>query len=335
MSYCYHPLKAIDFGVADLETGKHSIKVVKGEYSADEVCKFPGAKFIPLPCGRCIGCRLKYSRDWADRCMLESTYYKNNIFLTLTYDDSHLPECLEGSPVHPLSKRDIQLFIKRLRKEFPDEHIRYFACGEYGSKSMRPHYHLLLFNINLTDLEFHHRDIKSNNLYYVSDTISRCWYPECERDLPSSKRSTNGFHLISDVTWETCAYTARYIMKKQKGRNSSIYDDYNFPPEFTLMSRKPGIGNNFYQDHNDIVVKPFYLPTKSGHREIKSNRYFDKLFDIDYPNDLEFIKEDRLKIAQKNEALKSNVTSLSYSERLAAEEANKIASTKILKRKEV
>lgn len=335
MSHCYHPLKAIDFGIADPDTGKHSIKVLKGEYSADEVCSVPGAKFIPLPCGRCIGCRLKYSRDWADRCMLESLQYKNNIFLTLTYDDNHIPECQEGSPIHPLKKRDLQLFIKRLRKEFPNDRIRYFACGEYGSNSMRPHYHLLVFNIPLGDLVFHHRDINNGNLYYTSPTIDRCWYPESDSNLPPDKRSINGFHLISDVTWDTCAYTARYIMKKQKGKNADIYEKYNFPPEFTIMSRKPGIAADFYNEHNDIVINPYYLPTKDGHKTIRSNRYFDKLFDIEYPNDLEFIKEERIRIAKANEDMKANLTSLSYRERLIAEEENKIASTKILKRKEL
>ena len=100
---CYHPLKAIDYGIADPSTGKHSIRILKGIYDPSETpVGYPDVKYIPIPCGRCIGCRLKYSRDWADRCMLEAQYHEHNVFLTLTYDDSHLPECQEGSPVHPL-----------------------------------------------------------------------------------------------------------------------------------------------------------------------------------------------------------------------------------------
>ena len=331
---CYHPLVGVRSLTPNPDTGKFPVRIFKTEYKPELKQEY-GDNYILIPCGRCIGCRLKYSREWADRCMLEASYYKHNWFLTLTYDDNHLPECHNGSPVHPLVKRDLQLFIKRLRKEFPNDHIRYFACGEYGSKSMRPHYHVLLFNCPLQDLTIHKRDFNNGFIYYISDTISRCWYPESDNELPRESRSSLGFHLLTELTWDTCAYTARYVMKKQKGKNSSVYEEYNYPPEFTLMSRKPGIGRQFYEDHNDIVIKDYYIPTRNGAKLVKSNRYFDRCFDIDYPNDLEFIKEDRLRIAEKNEFLKSNVTSLSYQERLLSEEKNKEAVTKILKRKEL
>lgn len=332
---CYHPMRAIKtFNPEHLfnqDVPEFTYRVLKGSYDPDEECKVPNSKYIPLPCGRCIGCRLDYSRTWADRCMLEASYHTDNIFLTLTYNDECLPKPLEGSKIHPLVKRDVQLFIKRLRR-VTGQKIRYFAAGEY-SPAMRPHYHLIIFGLRLEDLKIHHKDMQNGFTYYVSPTIDHCWYPEEDDKKMAADRRISGFHIISNVSWDTCAYTARYVMKKQKGKGSEIYEKYNFPPEFTLMSRRPGIANQFYVDHNDIVVKDFYMPTSKGFKKIKSNKYFDKLFDVDYPSDLEFIKEDRQRIAEANAKMKNNLTSLSYQEQLLSDEINKEAAIKVLKRK--
>ena len=146
---CYHPLRAVILGYR--EDGKKILKILpKSDFKYEN----PDYEYISIPCGHCIGCRLKYSRIWADRCMVEASYHEDNVFLTLTYDNDHLPKPLDYitdtgerkvSPVNPLEKRELQLFIKRLRKKFPEQRIRYFACGEYGGKTMRPHYHLILF----------------------------------------------------------------------------------------------------------------------------------------------------------------------------------------------
>ena len=77
-----------------------------------------------LPCGQCIGCRIDYSRTWAIRCLHESKLHDENSFLTLTYDDDHLPSDLS------LDKTHFQKFMKRLRSRFPDRVIRYYHCGE-------------------------------------------------------------------------------------------------------------------------------------------------------------------------------------------------------------
>lgn len=322
---CYHPLRAVVLGI-NKDTGKRKIKVIK---NSDFSYENENVEYITIPCGHCIGCRLKYSRIWADRCMAESLYHENNVFLTLTYDDTHLPRPLDMisengekklSPVSPLVKRDLQLFIKRLRKRFPDQKIRYFACGEYGSKSMRPHYHLILFGLSLSDLELLYRN-DSSYQYFTSSIISSLW--------------TYGFHIITSVNWETCAYVARYIMKKQYGQGANIYEEYNFPREFTLMSRKPGIGREYFEDHKlDLYSdnKQCFIPTDKGHREIKSNRYYDSLYDIEYPDHYEVIRDERLEIAKKNDLLKSNLTSLSFLDRLHSEEVNANERIKSLKR---
>ena len=151
--------------------------------------------------------------------MVEAEYHDDNIFLTLTYDNDNLPAPLENSPINPLVKRDLQLFIKRLRKRFPDQRIRYFACGEYGGASMRPHYHLILFGLKLDDLKLLYKN-DDQFRYYTSDSIHSCW--------------NYGYHIITSVNWETCAYVARYIVKKQYGAGASLYDLHRIADQYQV-----------------------------------------------------------------------------------------------------
>lgn len=325
---CFSPLRAVVLGYKN--DGKKIIKVLP---NSDFTNYSDGYQYISLPCGHCIGCRLKYSKVWADRCMAESRYHDSNLFLTLTYNDDHLPvphELEDGSlsPVHPLVKRDVQLFIKRLRRKLPDQKIRYFLCGEYGSKSMRPHYHLILFGLFLDDLDLLYTSDDQFS-YFTSKTIEKLWY--CESDPDTSA----GFHIITSVNWATCAYVARYIMKKQYGDGASVYDDYSFPKEFTLMSRKPGIGRDFYEDHKlDIYssVDGVQISTPDGHHQIKSNKYYDRLYDIEYPDHFACISDDRMDRLLIRDYLKSNLTDNFYTDILSSEEVNLDHKIKCLKR---
>lgn len=108
--------------------------------------------FVEVPCGKCLECRIQYARVWADRCVLEAKKYKYNYFVTLTYDDHFLPDR------NSLDPKDLQLFIKRLRKhyskKYPGIKIRFLASGEYGDISWRPHYHIILFNCPIDDLSY-------------------------------------------------------------------------------------------------------------------------------------------------------------------------------------
>ena len=107
---------------------------------------------IQVPCGKCLECRIQYARSWADRCVLEAKQYKYNYFVTLTYDDAFLPNR------NSLCPKDLQLFIKRLRKhyskKYPGVKVRFLASGEYGDLSWRPHYHIILFNCPIDDLTY-------------------------------------------------------------------------------------------------------------------------------------------------------------------------------------
>ena len=180
-----------------------------------------------VPCGKCVGCRLDYSREWANRMIIELNDNDKAIFVTLTYNNNNLPLSEFGSPT--LSVRDVQLFFKRLRKHFTGVRIRYYIAGEYGSKTFRPHYHAIIYGIGLdsfSDLRmFGYNELK--DAYFTSSTLETIW--------------SHGFVMLSGVTYKTCAYVARYVTKKQ-GFNDDFIVESGALPSFNLSSRRPGIG---------------------------------------------------------------------------------------------
>lgn len=180
---CYSPLPAFKGPVK--ENGKISIL-----WKAPE-----GTEKLDLPCGKCVGCRLNRSRQWAIRCMHEASLYDKNCFITLTYDDEHLPKN------RGLDVSHFQNFMKRLRKEY-GQGIRFFHAGEYGSKTRRPHYHALLFNHDFVDKSL--IAVRNDHRLYVSPSLQRLW--------------PFGYSSVGDVTFESAAYVARYSLKKKQER---------------------------------------------------------------------------------------------------------------------
>ena len=164
---CYHPIPAWRLsGERDPTTGKWPIT-----FDATK-----GNPLLPvsIPCGKCVGCLMARSRQWAVRCVLEASLWTKNCFITLTYAPEHLPE--NGS----LVKEHFTLFMKRLRKKY-GEGIRFFQCGEYGSKGDRPHYHACLFNFDFPDKQIWKRS-ESGALLYRSSSLEKLWPFESERD---------------------------------------------------------------------------------------------------------------------------------------------------------
>lgn len=338
---CYHPLKAFPIGLTD--KGKTKYKICP--YAVDHVEIYRDGRVIPcscherssyaercirdfveIPCGKCIGCRLEYSRQWANRCMLEMEYHKSAYFVTLTYNDEHVPRVYYPDPdtgeamkALSLRKRDLQLFMKRLRKSFPQCHIRFFAAGEYGSGTFRPHYHLILFGLELDDLQLY-KTSPQGFRYYNSPSLQRCWSvfddDRCVSPL--------GFAVVADVSWETCAYTARYVMKKLKGPEAQFYNDHNLEPPFTVMSRKPGIARLWYDDHPDCMEQAYInISTPTGGKKFRPPRYYDYLYDLDDPCAAKQRKENSRAMADYAKALKMAQTSLTYEEQLEVEERKK------------
>ena len=284
---CYHPLKGFvtgqltDKGKKEIFISSHDVdtipyeKVVKKfghDYKYDPAyMRLLGNSMvfynsIEIPCGHCIGCRLDYSLDWAMRVICEASQFDFNYFVTLTYDDSHLPK--DGK----VSKRDLQLFNKKLRNKFGDG-VRFFGCGEYGSKYLRPHYHVIYFNLPLNDLVPFGKNREGDN-YFVSQELSDLW--------------NKGFVLVADVSLRSAAYVARYSMKGLKNTLSG------YEP-FLLMSRRPGIGSNFVQTKIFDIYSTdhVYLKFDENKKSLKPNRYFDSQLEKKFPDLLEQWKEIR------------------------------------------
>ena len=184
-------------------------------------------KYTTIPCGNCIGCRLDYSREWANRGYLEAKCWDQNWFVTLTYDEDHitiLEETMddegitftnEGDWNGTLVPKDLTAFMKSLRqimkREYQEDGIRFMACGEYGETGERPHYHIILFNCNLPMESFYNPRLINNETYFQNKIIERAW-------------GNKGISNISEASWNNIAYTARYITKKINGKGSgSLY----------------------------------------------------------------------------------------------------------------
>lgn len=331
----------VPYKIGEIDGKKHlDWQLLKSFTKGDNFEKFKercekgetGYKIIQIPCGKCIGCRLSYSRQWANRCLLEAQNWKDNQFITLTYATENLSfskekqvdiETGEIFNLPTLVPEDLTKFMKDLRRfykyHYNHENIRFYACGEYGEKYNRPHFHLIVFNLPIDDKEYLFTTNQKNNVY-TSDTISKIW--------------GKGLVSIGDVTWDSAAYVARYVMKKLKGRESENYKKMGIVPEFVRMSRKEGIAKAYYEQHkNEIYENDEIILSKKDKTEIiKPCSYYDKMFDIENHELMEKIKARRAEIAQEAMKLQLEKTSLNKEEYLEVKERNKMAQIKTLKR---
>ena len=171
-----------------------------------------------IPCGKCAGCQIDKANDWATRAILEAKEHKNNAFITLTYANDKLPKN------RSLCKTDLQKFFKRFRKK--GYKIRYFACGEYGPRTLRPHYHAIIYNWWPQDAKTHTKNITEDTLF-TSKELEKIW--------------GKGFCIVGRVTYETAAYVARYVYKKAFGQNKDWNTKHGRQAEFILTSRRPAL----------------------------------------------------------------------------------------------
>lgn len=196
---CYHPLRGFRARSGTVTLGKET----------------PDSEPLAIPCGGCLGCRTDRARGWALRCHLEMQSHRSAVFTTLTYADDQLPPTLE--------KRHLQLWLKRLRKAKRGG-IRFFASGEYGERTARPHYHALLYGCSEAD----------------ASLIQDLW--------------GKGHCRTEGVTPARIAYVAGYCQKKIGYRmeggervDPETGEVYEWQPPFIQMSRRPGIGANAKQ----------------------------------------------------------------------------------------
>lgn len=254
---CCHPLKAFwtgcytDDGKLDLvimpATSGNFLHVKVAEKRGHHVsCNAPLVKMnnqpylcdpIAIPCGTCVGCRMDRARAWKVRCVHEHQERKEGYFLTLTYDDAHLPINDDGEPY--LERRDIQLFLKNWRHHCKDHDARYFGCSEYGDLFHRPHFHMLFWS-HIDDL------IPYSFGKWVSPSLAKAW-----RDF-SGDCKPRGQVIVQEINPNSIAYVAGYTEKKQVDEH---WFDYPVKP-FLFMSTKPIIGHSALRnlDHSNRKV---------------------------------------------------------------------------------
>lgn len=215
-------------------------------------------KIIDVPCSKCVECLIDKSSEWSYRIMNECSLYEKNCFITLTYADN---------PVS-LNKRDLQLFLKRLRRHLEPLKFRFFACGEYGKKGKRPHYHLIVFNWQPDDLDYFFTD-KAGVGIYKSDFLSKIW--------------NKGFISVSFVDENVAKYVAKYMQKLNEIPKGCI-------KPFLTMSLKPGIGADYLINNISVAFSTDKIYLNGMYHKLP--RYYLKLLEK-YGYDLTCIKSNR------------------------------------------
>lgn len=217
------------------------------------------------------------------RCVHESKLHKQNAFITLTYDDDHIPTR------NNLNYRDFQLFFKRLRKKTAPITPRYYMCGEYGELNERPHYHACIFGYDFPDKTYWSTS-ESGGKIYRSEILEKLW--------PYGHSST------AQLTFESAAYVARYCLKKHTGHNAEQYytrqdenGTYKLTPEFGHMSLKPGIGAEWYKRYKADVHTHDYVVING--RECRPPRYYDEILKRNDEERYDDIKENRYNRAKE------------------------------------
>lgn len=332
---CYNPLLGIPYPASHPKFGQFRIVGKATDSHIVEYATDPQTgqylEGVRIPCGRCIGCRLDKSREWATRLQCEALDYPEhaNWFVTLTYaqpdDTLDLPSYGRYASVNSdgaltLNTQHPTDWLKRLREHhsrkvtydydpptYYDSRtgmkrplgIRYFLAGEYGDRTMRPHYHAIMLNCPLPDV----RQIGRNKLgmpLYTSDLLSETW--------------GYGHVTIGRMTWQTAAYVARYTLKKANGQTDEQYEQLGLTPEYTRMSRMPGIGHEYLLRHsNDIytddeVVLPAISKDKPNVQ--RPPKYFDRVFQEIDPKTVAKVKSRRAEVAQIMQAEKLANTDL-------------------------
>lgn len=299
---CYKPLEGY------MSTLIRDKKVVGKQFTTTKPTNGYPFHTQTVPCGYCIGCRLEHSRQWALRCTHEAKTHKKNCFITLTFN----PESLSKREKKSLNKREFQLFIKKLRQHIyrsslrafkarfktksvgriarqalrKKAAVRYYHCGEYGAKYGRPHYHACLFGWSPPDKKLFKTTSNGSKLY-TSEVLAKLW--------------PYGFHSVAKFDFNTAAYVARYTLKKIYGAaaihhypedvNTTTGEVTSLLPEYSTMSRRPGLGATWYsQYHGDVYPKDFV--SHKG-REMRPPRFYDNLYEASFPQDFEKLKSLR------------------------------------------
>lgn len=198
------------------------------------LCKKPYTEGVMCyGCGQCMPCRINKSREWTGRILLESYEHPFNTFLTLTYDEENCP--------HELDKAELSAFFKRLRSELPvGQKIRYYAVGEYGDETGRPHYHAIVFGLSPVQ----------------TVVVGKAW--------------PHGFVQLAFVTPRSINYVASYVKKLRDPHEEGR------APGFAIMSRRPGVGIGPDNKVLDRFFRSYH--TVAGKAALKKSHWIEERF---------------------------------------------------------
>lgn len=205
-----------------------------------------------LPCGKCVMCKRSKALDWSIRLKDELTANNGRAaFITLTYNDLYLPLHVKDKVTPVLLERDMQLFFKRLRKRYADTKIKYYYCGEYGTRTNRPHYHVILFGVNLKDLDIYVLRIKDKKEIYGSRVLDELW--------------PKGEVQVGTVTPRSISYVTGYVMDKILDKRQHKVRPYNRSSQGIGLSmalkRADQLRRNKYIniDGKQVTIPRYYL----------------------------------------------------------------------------
>lgn len=207
--------------------------------------KLENGDIVDMPCGQCVACKIKYSREWAMRLLHELTMYDKATFLTLTYSDEYLVYSVKTHEPN-LEKTHLQRFWKRLRKAIGPRKIKYFACGEYGDEHNRPHYHAIVFNLGLDE----------------KDLVKRVW--------------GMGRVDLGTVTYDSCRYVADYVLKKYNGEKlKEVYDGRQNP----FKTGSQGLGERYCLANSITLKEEQMIPLRGS--LVGLPRYYRKKLELE------------------------------------------------------
>lgn len=205
---------------------------------------------LEVPCGKCLHCRKQYARQWSTRLYHELSYHEKSCFITLTYSDENVP-VNEETRFMTLRKKDLQKFFKRLRKRLDNRRLKYYACGEYGTSTQRPHYHIIIYGVGLSD----------DDRAAVMDSWKLC-------DWKNSTIRKKAFGLVET---RSIQYVASYIDKKFSGALADEeYDQKGREPIFRLVSA--GIGRRFVIENEKQIFQDGFIRLSGTKRSLP--RYY-------------------------------------------------------------
>ncbi len=302
---CFNPLKGFINERGEVikvtSTKVKSIRYSNGKlisiYNDNEIQNDDIVTFIDIPCRHCEECYSQMRLEWISRATAEMQLHSKALYITLTYRDYNDGETIlppvaemvteEGEILrhHTLRYRDFQLFMKRLRKKFPERKIRFMVCGEYGSRTYRPHYHAIIYGIDVVDFSdmLPHNRNKHGDILFSSVELDNIWQL--------------GYTLTGSADNGTIAYVAGYVAKKFTAvRTKDWYDYTNIVPPFIHSSNRPGLGSEYIQtkfdrfnNEYDYMMLPALndrsTPTKIKLWTSAKNKYKNSVYnDIGFDN---------------------------------------------------